>query len=148
MRLESNEQAIEGPISELPDGKKYVLEIPELAAEAHPSKNNGKRPEDFTFGSNAKVWWCCEASHKWQAAIFYRAIHGKGCPYCAGRKVSSTNNLLYRYPDVAKFWSAKNPISADRVPARSGKTNIWECSLGHEWNDRPHNMVKKKFHCA
>ena len=40
---------------ELPDGKKYVLEILELAAEWHASKNNGKRPEDFTFGSNAKV---------------------------------------------------------------------------------------------
>lgn len=132
---------------ELPDGKRYVSDRPELVADWHPSRNNGKRPEDFTFGSNVKVWWRCEAGHEWQAAIFNRAIHGKGCPYCSGRKVSSTNNLLYLYPDVAKFWSVKNPVSADRVLARSGKTYIWECSNGHQWNDRPHNMAKKKFHC-
>lgn len=131
----------------IPSSKTYVSDYPELAAEWHPTKNKGRLPEDVLHGSNKKVWWRCNQGHEWQSAIFNRAMHGKGCPYCAGRKVSSTNNLLYRYPEVAKLWSKKNEIAADEVLARSGKMYIWECANGHEWTDRPHNMAKKKFHC-
>ena len=63
--------------SELPDGKKYVSEIPELVSEWHHPKNNGIRPEDFMFGSTAKVWWRCEAGHEWQAAIFKQKFMAK-----------------------------------------------------------------------
>ena len=41
---------------ELPDGKKYVSDYPDLAAEWHPTKNGEKLPEDFLHGSNKKVW--------------------------------------------------------------------------------------------
>jgi hypothetical protein len=132
---------------ELSDGKKYVSDIPELMAEWHPTKNEGLRLDDLLHGSNKVAWWRCSDGHEWQSAIFNRAIHGKGCPYCTGRKVSSTNNLLYRYPEVAALWSKKNPIAADQVLARSGKSYLWQCPNGHEWKDRPHNMAKKKFHC-
>ena len=131
----------------IPSSMTYVSDYPELAAEWHPTKNKGLHPEDLLHGSNKKVWWKCNQGHEWQSAIFNRAIQGKGCPYCAGKKVSSTNNLLYRYPEVAKFWSPKNLISPDEVIAQSGKAYIWECAKGHEWTARPNNMVKKKFHC-
>lgn len=129
----------------IPLSKTYVSDYPELAAEWHPTKNKGLLPDDVLHGSNKKVWWRCNQGHEWQSAIFNRAINGKGCPYCSGKKVSSTNNLLFRNPEVAKLWSAKNEIGADKVLARSGKMYIWECAIGHEWMDRPHNMAKKNF---
>ena len=42
---------------DLPDGKKYVSDYPELVSEWHPTKNEQKLPEDFLYGSNKKVWW-------------------------------------------------------------------------------------------
>ena len=64
---------------ELPDGKKYVSDIPELVAEWHPTKNEGKQPKDFSFGSNTKVWWQCDQGHEWQSALWnvLRSMNGK-----------------------------------------------------------------------
>ena len=33
------------------------------------------------------------------------------------------------------------------VLPRSGKKFLWVCEHGHEWEDRPHNLSKKKFPC-
>ena len=132
---------------ELPDGKKYVSDYPDLAAEWHPTKNGEKLPEDFLHGSNKKVWWVCEHGHEYQSMVFNRTMHGKGCAYCSGQKVSKENNLSALYPEVAKLWSPKNSVTANKVLARSAKTFLWQCEEGHEWEDRPHNLVKKKFPC-
>ena len=58
---------------------------PKLASEWNYEKNGDLRPEHFTVGSNKKVWWKCNKGHEWQATISHRN-HGRGCPYCAGRK--------------------------------------------------------------
>lgn len=54
---------------ELPDGKRYVSDIPELIAEWHPTKNDGLSPEDVTHGSAKKAWWFCSEGHEWEAAM-------------------------------------------------------------------------------
>lgn len=39
---------------------------PDLAAEWHPTKNGGLKPEDVTAGSSKKVWWKCKVcGHSW-----------------------------------------------------------------------------------
>lgn len=132
---------------DLPSDKKYVSDYPELVAEWHPTKNGNKSPEDVLHGSNKLAWWQCGEGHEWEAAVFNRAIHAKNCPYCARRKVSDTNNLLYRFPEIAKFWSGKNDKAPHEVVAKSGKKYLWVCAAGHEWESSPHNLVKKKFSC-
>ena len=132
---------------EMQPTKTYVADIPELLAEWHPTKNKALIPEDTLHGSNKRVWWQCTKGHEWQSAVFNRAIHGKGCPYCAGRKVSSENNLAANYPEVAKYWSLKNELRADQVVAKSGKLYLWQCDNGHEYKASPHNLVKQKFLC-
>ena len=49
---------------ELPVGKKYVSDIPELAAEWHPTKNGELVPEDISYGSGRKLWWRCAEGHE------------------------------------------------------------------------------------
>ena len=44
--------------------KAFPEENPALAAEWDYEKNGDLRPEDFTGGSNRKVWWRCEKGHK------------------------------------------------------------------------------------
>ena len=72
---------------ELPNKKKYVFDNPALIAEWHPNKNPID-PHEITEGSNRKVWWQCEKNHEWEARVADRS-QGKGCPYCAGRKVNN-----------------------------------------------------------
>ena len=59
---------------ELPDGKKYVADLPDLIAEWHPTKNEGLNPEDVTHGSR----WQSAKGHEWEAVIGSRPKNG--CP--------------------------------------------------------------------
>ena len=52
---------------DIPDGKKYLSDIPELMAEWHPTKNEDLIPEDVPYGAGTKVWWLCSMGHEWQA---------------------------------------------------------------------------------
>ncbi len=41
--------------------------FPELAAEWHPNKNYGLRPEKVFPNKNGKVWWLCKLGHEYEA---------------------------------------------------------------------------------
>lgn len=56
---------------------------PQLAAEWHPTKNQGKLPGEYTALSGHKVWWRCPRGHEWAATINHRK-NGSGCPFCGG----------------------------------------------------------------
>jgi hypothetical protein len=51
-------------------------------------KKNKKNPEEYTPGSNQRVWWICkECSYEWIAQIANRNKYkGSGCPVCAKSK--------------------------------------------------------------
>ena len=54
---------------------------PEVAAQWHPTLNEGLTPEATTAKSGKKVWWLCKEGHEWQANVFSRT-NGNGCPVC------------------------------------------------------------------
>jgi hypothetical protein len=61
----------------------YNLKIinPKLCGEWDYNKNK-KKPEEYTPGSNQKVWWKCrECRHEWKATIHNRS-NGRNCPEC------------------------------------------------------------------
>lgn len=59
---------------------------PLVAAQWHPTLNEGLLPTMVTAGSRKKVWWKCSDGHEWKAVIYSRAGARKcGCPVCAGR---------------------------------------------------------------
>lgn len=68
---------------------------PDIALEWHPSLNESITPREVTAGSKFKAWWKCPVAfdHEWQAIVQNRTTQGQGCPLCAGRRASSTNNL-------------------------------------------------------
>ena len=86
--------------------KKYLSSYPELVKEWHPTKNGDLKPDNFTHGSDKKVWWKCSKGedHEWQASISKRSIYRRGCPVCSGLKASNSINLLVLYPKVASEW--------------------------------------------
>jgi len=110
---------------------------PEVSKQWHPVKNISIKPENFTPGSNQKVWWKCPVSddHEWEASIKSRARLGRGCPYCAGKRPSKTNNLVSQFPLIAKEWHPTkngNLLPTD-VTHSTVKKVWWICPSGHEY---------------
>ncbi len=100
--------------------------FPELARQWHPANNGEWAAQDFSSGSDVIAWWQCAAGpdHVWQAAIFSRA-GGKGCPFCANKKVSVTNSLAL-FPQVADEWhpSLNEQLLAGQFTCKS-RTKVW-----------------------
>ncbi len=108
---------------------------PTLAKEWNYEKNNGLMPTDITPNSHKKVWWKCSRNHEWQAVIGSRS-KGRGCPYCAGQKVTKGyNDLQTINPILAKEWNFEknNGLTPMDVSPNSNKKAWWKCSNGHEW---------------
>ena len=100
-------------------------------------------PTNFTRGSHTKIHWKCQADneHTWQVSILSRTNKGgTGCPYCAGRKVSSSNSLATSHPELAREWHAtlNLPLTPDDVSRGSGKWVWWRClsNREHEWKTK------------
>ena len=108
---------------------------PTLAEEWNYEKNKGLAPWDMSPGSNKKVWWKCKKGHEWQASINNRN-KGRGCPYCAGKKVlKGFNDLQTANPALAKQWNYEknNGLTPADVMPNSNEKIWWKCNKGHEW---------------
>ena len=109
---------------------------PDVAAQWHPKKNEPLTPDDVSYASNKKVWWICQkgADHEWRDTVNHRTS-GRGCPCCAGKRVSDTNRLSIHYPDVAAEWhpTKNEPLTPRDVTHKSNKKVWWLCKQGHEW---------------
>ena len=112
---------------------------PELARQWHPDRNGALRSVDVVPGSNRRVWWKCAAGpdHEWRAMIAHRTREDLGCPFCSNRRLSITNCLLTRFPDLAAEWHpAKNGALGPReVLPQDRRPRWWKCTAGpdHEW---------------
>ena len=108
---------------------------PELAAQWHPTLNEGLTPKQVSAFSNKKAWWFCEVGHEWNAAICNRA-KGSGCGTCTGRHVEAGfNDLATLRPDIAAQWhpTKNGGLTPNQVTMKSGLQAWWICSLGHSW---------------
>jgi len=110
---------------------------PELAAEWDYERNGKRRPENVMGTSNTYAWWKCRRGHKWKALITNRR-KGRGCPYCAGRRVIvGETDLQTLRPDLCKEWDyEKNILKPTEVSANSGKKVYWICPKGHSYTAR------------
>ena len=108
---------------------------PPLSKEWNYEKNNGLTPVDVMSSSGKKVWWKCSKGHEWQASIADRN-RGRGCPYCASKKVlKGYNDLQTVNPALSKEWNYEknNGLTPVDVMPNSNKKVWWKCKTGHEW---------------
>ncbi len=116
--------------------KSLPMENPSLVSEWDREKNDALRPEDFTGGSNKKVWWRCKLGHSWLAQINKRFTFGRGCPYCSGNKVwIGFNDLATTHPSIAAEWDQeKNGHLHPTQFSIGAEVKIWwKCKCGHSW---------------
>lgn len=95
---------------------------PELAREAV-----GWNPQEI-MPVATKVTWICSKDHLYESVISERK-RGKGCPYCAGKKVLvGFNDLLTTHPEKAAEAYEWDPTE---YSAGSNEEKKWKCTLGH-----------------
>jgi hypothetical protein len=116
---------------------------PKLVNLWHPTRNLPLLPTHVVPGSGKRVWWRCSKAHDhiWQASVNKvvksRNEGHRACPFCAGRKVCSTNNLAAQCPPVAKLWHpTQNASKATSVLPKSNKMVWWHCPKGHEFKSQ------------
>jgi hypothetical protein len=111
------------------------IKFPELTKEWHAQKNENLTPMEITYGSDKKVWWVCEQGHEWQASPYKRSNQKRGCPYCAGKRVSKENALSTTSPQLLKEWhpTKNGTLTPINVSKGSHKKAWWVCEKGHEW---------------
>ena len=117
---------------------------PNLANEWHTTKNRNLTPKDVIVGSNKKVWWKCSKGHEWLALISHRNS-GRGCPYCANKKVlQGYNDLTTINPKLAKEWNydKNDNLLPEDFTVGSDKIVWWKCSKGHEWQNQIYSRNK------
>ncbi|MBO5368412.1 hypothetical protein J6A32_07280 [Methanocorpusculum sp.] len=109
---------------------------PELIREWHPIKNGTVTPYDVTKGSDKKIWWMCDKGHEWEASVSSR-IRGRGCPYCANKRIlKGSNDLATVNPTLAEEWHpTRNELAPNEVLPGSQKKVWWKCKVcGNEWD--------------
>lgn len=122
---------------------------PELIKEWDPE--NKIKPTEISSGSTKKIKWICSKNvlHKYEATPNDRAS-GKGCPYCAGRRIlQGDNDLQTLYPAVAAEWDyEKNGnLKPTMVSAHNMRKVWWICPKGHSYDMEIANKVKESIGC-
>ena len=77
----------------LPGFNDLATAYPEIAEEWNYKRNGALSPEDFTYGSERKVWWVCsKCGYEWETTINNRTngYFKTGCPKCRALHTPST----------------------------------------------------------
>jgi hypothetical protein len=117
---------------------------PQVAAEWHPTRNAGLRPEDVTPSSDQRVWWHCPQGHAWLTRVYHRTQNGSGCPECADRSLKGIA-LTERAPELAEEWfDDLNSGPPGHVTSGSGIRAWWRCRVNpaHLWPARVCDRVR------
>ena len=133
--------------------KQYVSDNARLMAEWNWEKNNELElnPQILTLGSNKKPWWKCNiCQYEWMASPNNRS-RGTNCPVCANRIIiSGKNDLLTKYPLIAKRWHPTlNEIAPSQVAPNSNQKAYWTCEKDnrHYFYTRIDHMVNSNIAC-
>src|SRR5262249_54928277 len=109
--------------------------------------------DQVVAGSGKKYWWQCGAGpdHQWEATLDNRTRGGRGCPFCRGSKVSVTNSLASRFPEIAAEWhpTRNGDLTAHEVVAGSAEKVWWQCAKcsEHEWQATLSSRTKGRRGC-
>lgn len=105
---------------------------PEITEQWHGKRNGELTPWNTAAGSAKPVWWRCKAGpdHEWQAKVYKRALEKNGCPFCANKRLSITNTLEAKYPELANLMLPEDNggLKASEVIAVMTTALNWRCS--------------------
>lgn len=128
--------------TDCPECNSFGFNYPKLAKTWHPK--NGSTPNQVAQGSGKKVFWICENGHEWSSQVASR--RKRGCPHCAGQRVSKTNNFSAKFPEKALHWDfSKNTQAPETVASQTSKRFWFKCANGHSFDSKLNNIANGKW---
>jgi hypothetical protein len=124
-----------------------------LARQYDAQLNGGIEASDLSIEKNLKrlITWACPKGpdHNWRARLIDRVKRMDGCPFCKGRKASSTNSLASAYPSIASELhpSENGSINADAISSNSTKKVNWLGKCGHTWQTQVRLRTQRGYGC-
>jgi rubrerythrin len=107
--------------------------------------NPDLNPSEISASKNMRVnWKCPDCGYEWEANIHSRYYDRTGCPACAGKVVTESNNALALYPELEKFYDKElNTIPLDSIFPRSETKIYWKCpDCGYQWEQAVINRIR------
>lgn len=98
----------------------------------------GKCLSEKHVHAHSTLSWECKEGHRWEASSS-NIKKGTWCPYCAGRRLPSIDQIQ----DIAKAMEGKC-LSTEFINCR--EKLFWECSEGHQWRAR-YDSIKAGTWC-
>lgn len=133
-------------------GKKLLVGVNDLEtryptlAQSWDYEKNKVKPSEVYGGGNTSYYWKCEKGHSYRCSLSNR-IRGRGCPYCAGKKVlQGYNDFQTVRPEDALDWDYElNDCLPSEIHYNSqSKIIYWKChKCGFKWQ----STVRKKYTC-
>ena len=98
---------------------------PELEKEWMSEKNVGVDKDTIMPNANKKFWWKCEKGHEYQCTAADKN-RGKGCPYCAGKKVLEKDSIFATDNNlINKYWNYEKNTYSPKELSRNSKRKVW-----------------------
>lgn len=102
-------------------------------------------PENYTKGSNKKVWWKCDRGHSWSSKINSQSDKG-GCPFCSGHKITRENSFGALYPELLDEWAS--PDDPFLCAPKANVKKKWKCrECKGEWETSVLHRTADKTGC-
>lgn len=124
------------------DNNRLSIKYPELCKEWNHVKNL-RTPDQYSYGSDKKVWWICSKKHEWLSSISNRTCNNRMCPYCCNQKVLPENSFAKLNPILLNEWDWEE--NANIVPYNvAPHSNIsvgWVCKNKHKWKTSTSNRT-------
>nr|WP_145401429.1 zinc-ribbon domain-containing protein [Paenibacillus xylanexedens] len=99
-------------------------------------------------GSNKQYIWCCQECLSEYNSSPKEKIKGKGCPFCYGSQVNTTNSLQSIRPDILLEWDYNlNKISPSNITYKSNYSAHWVCVDGHKWQSTVYHRTVTETNC-
>ncbi len=126
-------------------GTSLAQAYPDIAAQWNYELNDDT-PYDISCGVHKKRWFTCSNGHNYDAMLSDRT-NGKGCGYCAGKRIGYGNDLASNYPHLVKEWHIDNNKLPNEFMPKSNKKAKWICKNKHIWTAEISSRTDKKNNC-
>lgn len=129
-------------------GNPFSLENIKLWIELE-NKNFKVINESFYVNSKEKIDFLCEKCGEIFASSWNDIHSGKGCSFCAGKRVGKRNNLGFLFPELLEEWDySKNIIDPYEVFPKSSTKAWWLCKVcGNCWKASVAKRTHDKTGC-
>lgn len=120
---------------------------PDIAKEWN-YKRNSKKPNEFTLGSNKKVWWLCDEGHEWEALIYSRTLNERGCRPCSfvelGNRFRKSHEKFVE--EIYEMVDDEYSVLSEYRGVKN-KVKMIHNLCGHIWDVSPNPFLKEGTRC-